>query len=440
MGLETADFIEQLVTTNPIGNVDPVSQGDDHLRLIKSVLKNTLPGAIGPLTFNLDEDGAADGPRLVLRRTSASPAVNDALGGFLIQGKDSANNNVNYSHIYTAITDPAEGVVSGELKFRVAVNGPLVEIFRINETGLEVLQGNFQGDGSGLTFQTLTVAGNAVIGNDANTQGAALELGTGRTGNGPAFVDFHSQPGTDFDARIIRNGGANGNLEFILLGVGEFVFTGAPISGNGAGLEDLNASQLTSGTIPDGRLAGTYGGFSINAPVQTITIGNLTSQGFIRGNSNIEVHQVGTANAHYWIKRSNGNNWGLWYGDANDGSTRIRTYSGDGSTVRAQLVLNGANNNASFNGDVTFNSDIRWKKDIDTIEGALEKVRKFRAVTYTRRDDGTRSFGLIAQEAEEVFPLCVEEDASGYKRVNYPKLCVLAFAAIDELAAKLGVA
>ena len=33
MGLETATYISQLVATNPTSS-DPVSQGDDHLRLI----------------------------------------------------------------------------------------------------------------------------------------------------------------------------------------------------------------------------------------------------------------------------------------------------------------------------------------------------------------------------------------------------------------------
>jgi len=38
MGLETATYISQLVSTNPTSS-DPVSQGDDHLQLIKSVLQ-----------------------------------------------------------------------------------------------------------------------------------------------------------------------------------------------------------------------------------------------------------------------------------------------------------------------------------------------------------------------------------------------------------------
>ena len=44
MGLESATYISGLVDTNPAGS-DDISQGDDHLKLIKSVLKTTLPNA-----------------------------------------------------------------------------------------------------------------------------------------------------------------------------------------------------------------------------------------------------------------------------------------------------------------------------------------------------------------------------------------------------------
>ena len=46
MGLETATYINQLIPTNPT-NLDQKSQGDDHLRLIKSVLKTTFPNITG---------------------------------------------------------------------------------------------------------------------------------------------------------------------------------------------------------------------------------------------------------------------------------------------------------------------------------------------------------------------------------------------------------
>ena len=42
MPLESATYISGLVDTNPSGS-DSISQGDDHIRLIKTVLKNSLP-------------------------------------------------------------------------------------------------------------------------------------------------------------------------------------------------------------------------------------------------------------------------------------------------------------------------------------------------------------------------------------------------------------
>lgn len=51
MGLESATYISDLIATNPVGASDPKSEGDDHLRMLKSVLKTTFPninGAVNP--------------------------------------------------------------------------------------------------------------------------------------------------------------------------------------------------------------------------------------------------------------------------------------------------------------------------------------------------------------------------------------------------------
>jgi len=66
MGLETATYISQLTSTNPTAS-DPVSQGDDHLRLIKSVLQSqfTTLGAAAVTTtaaeLNLLDGGGYEG-------------------------------------------------------------------------------------------------------------------------------------------------------------------------------------------------------------------------------------------------------------------------------------------------------------------------------------------------------------------------------------------
>jgi hypothetical protein len=49
MPLESANYISQLVPTNPL-STDTVSQADDHLRVIKTALKNTFPNLDAPVT------------------------------------------------------------------------------------------------------------------------------------------------------------------------------------------------------------------------------------------------------------------------------------------------------------------------------------------------------------------------------------------------------
>lgn len=46
MGLESGTYIGDLITTNPLTS-DPRSEGDDHFRLLKTVVQNTFPGFVG---------------------------------------------------------------------------------------------------------------------------------------------------------------------------------------------------------------------------------------------------------------------------------------------------------------------------------------------------------------------------------------------------------
>lgn len=55
MPLEAATFISQLVASNPVGSTDPKSQGDDHLRLIKTTLLNTFPNINGAMNASEEE-------------------------------------------------------------------------------------------------------------------------------------------------------------------------------------------------------------------------------------------------------------------------------------------------------------------------------------------------------------------------------------------------
>ena len=54
-------------------------------------------------------------------------------------------------------------------------------------------------------------------------------------------------------------------------------------------------------------------------------------------------------------------------------------------------------------------SDERLKKDIEKIEGALDKVDQINGYTFVYNNDGKKSAGVIAQELEKVLPSAVEE-------------------------------
>jgi hypothetical protein len=60
MALETATYIDDLVATNPTAG-DPVSQGDDHIRLLKSVIQATFPNISAAVTPTHTELNYVDG-------------------------------------------------------------------------------------------------------------------------------------------------------------------------------------------------------------------------------------------------------------------------------------------------------------------------------------------------------------------------------------------
>ena len=60
MALESTTYIDGLVATNPTGT-DARSQGDDHLRLIKSAIRTTFPNVAGAMTATHTELNLIDG-------------------------------------------------------------------------------------------------------------------------------------------------------------------------------------------------------------------------------------------------------------------------------------------------------------------------------------------------------------------------------------------
>lgn len=79
MGLEVANFISDLVASNPTGS-DNASTADDHCRLIKSAVKNTFPnvaGAVTPTHTELNHvDGVTSAIQVQLDAKASASALN----------------------------------------------------------------------------------------------------------------------------------------------------------------------------------------------------------------------------------------------------------------------------------------------------------------------------------------------------------------------------
>jgi len=93
-----------------------------------------------------------------------------------------------------------------------------------------------------------------------------------------------------------------------------------------------------------------------------------------------------------------------------------------------------------------FSSDIKFKENIQSIQGALQKIDAIGGKYFEWTDDyiqghggedgffiRKQDYGVIAQEVKEVFPMAVRERVDGSLAVDYNKLWVLSFQAIKDL-------
>jgi hypothetical protein len=80
--------------------------------------------------------------------------------------------------------------------------------------------------------------------------------------------------------------------------------------------------------------------------------------------------------------------------------------------------------------DFNSSSDLNLKKDISSVENAIEIVNQLRGVNFTWKSTETSSIGVIAQEVESVLPSLVSGEDQ--KAVNYNGLIGVLIEAIKE--------
>ena len=166
---------------------------------------------------------------------------------------------------------------------------------------------------------------------------------------------------------------------------------------------DFNVTTDTSGHVTDANAA---------VSTRTLTLADLGYSGTTNANT-YAITQDNTSNVHFE---------GLMVG---------QTTGATANTIRCV-------------GDVVayYSSDAQFKDNVETLEGALDKVKAIRGVRFDWNDKQDvfegHDIGVIAQEVEAVLPELVHyREHNDSKAVDYVKLTAVLIEAVKELAAKV---
>jgi hypothetical protein len=221
-------------------------------------------------------------------------------------------------------------------------------------------------------------------------------------------------------ARVLKGVSIDSNNDITSMRHGNFtgIVTATEFIGSGANLTDIITGvgiATAGGYVGSGATTLDFRGPGVGAV--SINVGTKVATITIEGGT--DVNDIGSANQ-------------VLYKDNNNVAT-----------TSANLQFNGTNLTCA--GTVTANSDERLKKNVKTIDDALEKVKKLRGVEYDHKNTGDHCLGVIAQEVEKVVPDVVYEDVHGVKSVAYQNMVALLIEAlkdqqrqIDELKRQLG--
>jgi hypothetical protein len=186
----------------------------------------------------------------------------------------------------------------------------------------------------------------------------------------------------------------------------------------------IDASKLTTGTLPSARLsattvvAGTYGSATKIPTISVDSAGRLTAA----SETSVTFTTIAddnTTNATRYIN----------FTSATSGSLSTIGTATSKLTFNPSSGVVGATN-------FTASSDEKLKTDIATVTNALATVNSLRGVTFSWKENGLKSMGVIAQEVEQILPELVTE-VDGTKKVYYDNFVGLLIEAVKELSSRV---
>lgn len=184
MGLETGTYINDLNAANPT-STDPKSQGDDHLRLIKAVLKNTFAGFPGLIVATGTETQGATVNDYVVT-VNPAPAAYTA-NFFLVFKATHTNTGAVTIAVNTLAAKPLKDVDGAAVEAGDIENGSIVVVW-YDGTGFFLVSANDRVARAGDTYTGIhdfsnaaqvALPANTSIGNVSAAELATLDGVTG---------------------------------------------------------------------------------------------------------------------------------------------------------------------------------------------------------------------------------------------------------------------
>ena len=215
---------------------------------------------------------------------------------------------------------------------------------------------------------------------------------------------------------ITNLSGVNINVTGVVTAT-SFVGSGANLTGI-ANTANIVSTAITTGTLNVTTSAVIGSGVTINSSGINVT-GVVTATSFVGNGSNL----TGAGSTVFDDTTTNQEFFPLFT------STTSGTITASGIST-SKLTYNpstGAMTAVDFNST----SDINLKENIHTVGNALEITEQLRGVSFDWKETGRSSYGVIAQELEEVLPELVKNGE--VKSVNYNGIIGVLIEAVKEL-------
>ncbi len=453
------------------------------------------------LTLTSTDDDATEGPRLDLRRDSASPANGDLIGTIRYLGDDDGGTTTVFGEIQLEADDVPDGSEDGEMRLMIRNNGNLRNAVEIGSTEVVFNEASddvdFRVESDNATHALFVQGSDGNVGIGTGSPSSLFEVNKGSAGTLATFTDGVNSNFVVETASLITTVGNTGGSTALAFKSSNTERMRIDASGNvGIGTSSPQATAEISGGLDNRlRINSTDGTTSNNYGIDFSTAG--TVRGGIRYNAgnnylafygydNTERLRIdsngalnGPPSANFDIKTgsgtgdmrffTNGSQRAMVGADANLFVGTTSTAPNPGVVLQPfgniGIGNSNANSGASFlefrrnttqiggvtqsgTTGVSYNtsSDYRLKENVTDVTDGITRVKQLAPKRFNFiADPDTTVDGFLAHEAQAVVPEAVtgthnEVDDDGNAKmqgIDQAKLVPLLTAALQEAIAKI---